>query len=172
MSAEQEYDLQVAITDYLRVVFPYIIFRSDLGGVRLSKGAAIKVKRIQKSRGFPDLSICASMIGYSGLYLELKPSKDDVFIKSRERLINGKASHLLEQCAVLMQLREQGYAADLVFGYTETVDSISEYLHGDVNFSYSYNVEKIVGCATPEQWLKARASSPVKLDILVNMLGF
>ena len=172
MSAEQEYDLQVTITDYLRVAFPHIIFRSDLGGVPLSKGAAIKVKRIQKSRGFPDLSICASMIGYSGLFLELKPSEDDVFIKSRERLINGKASHLLEQCAVLMQLREEGYAADLVFGYTEATDLIGDYLSRDVNFSYFYNIEKIVGCATPDQWLKARASSPVELGILVELLGF
>lgn len=170
MSQQQEYDLQVTIADYLRMAHPHVLFRSDMGGVRLSIGTAKKVKRIQKNRAFPDLFVFEQIGDFGGLFIELKIGEDQYFTKARDRLINGKATHLLEQCSVLMRLREKGYAADMVFSYEEAVECISLYLDG--KYTKTPTIPVVVSKITQDQWLRARSQSPVPLDILEGMLVF
>jgi hypothetical protein len=120
-----EQQLQETVCNYLKNKYPDVLFRSDLGGIRLSLGQATKVKRVQQSRAWPDLQICEARLGYHGLFIELK--KDG----ARVRLKNGELStdhHIQEQEAVLIKLRQRGYIAEFAVGYDEAIALINGYL--------------------------------------------
>lgn len=174
MSQQEEYLLQMAVTDYIKIAYPGVQFRCDMAGVRLTKKPAWEIKRIQKSRGFPDLFICKMSLDFGGAFIELKTSRDEIFTKSRHRLINGKATHILEQCAVLLDLNDNGYAVGLSYGYEEAVGMIDYYLRGEWNrtFYQFINIKEAVVYATEEQWQKALLTSPVNLTILEKYLRF
>lgn len=173
MTQQQEYQLQLSITDYLRAKYPRVQFRSDMAGVRLTVKPAGEMKRIQKSRGWPDLGIYKMVGGYGGLFLELKVSRDDVFTRAGDRLISGdKCTHILEQCAILTELERQGYAVGLCYGYDEAADAIDAYVVGEYETTDSYQafqIREAVGYATEEQWRKAQVNSQVDLSVLEGL---
>jgi hypothetical protein len=118
-----EYDLQRAVTQYLKYKYPHVLFRSDLGGIKLSKGMAIKYARLQHSSGFPDLMIYYQSKGKGGLAIELKTKP--VY------KINGelyKDSHLEKQARVLEYLRKQNFEADFCVGIDQAMVKIDNYL--------------------------------------------
>ena len=117
-----EYSLQVAVTKYLKFAYPNLIFRSDLGGVRLSRGLAIKMKKIQWSSGYPDLFIAQRNKKWGGLFLELKtktPYKKNGDLK--------KCEHLEKQSQMLKNLNERGYYATFSTGFEEAKKIIDWY---------------------------------------------
>jgi hypothetical protein len=75
---------------------------------------AVKLKRCGVQRGIPDLCIPIPSGSYHGLFLELK----------RER--GGKVS--FEQVEWLRFLREQGYYAEIAYGFEEAKKIVTEYL--------------------------------------------
>ena len=122
-SRSNEYDLQKAVCKYLKLQYPHVLFRSDLGGIKLSKGMAIKYSRLQHSSGFPDLIIYYQSKGKCGLAIELK-------IKPVYK-INGelfKDPHLEKQARILEYLREQNFEADFCVGIDQAIEKIDNYL--------------------------------------------
>lgn len=123
MACRSEFDLQIAVTKYLKYQYPNILFRSDLGGIRLTQGLATKAKKIQHSTGFPDLFIYYPSKGYNGLAIELKTKevlKKDGTLK--------KSEHLAQQQKVLDYLNEKKYYASFAVGFDEARTIIDDYL--------------------------------------------
>lgn len=118
--------LQQQVCDYLRMQYPNVIFRSDFAsGMKLSIGQAIKHKRLQSSRAWPDLFIVEPVepYGYIGLFIELKAV--NIYKKDGSLLKN---EHLAEQEACMQQLRERGYAATFAVGFEDAKQVIDTYL--------------------------------------------
>ena len=125
MGQKDEYQLQIQITDYLRLQYPNILFRSDLAGIRLPIGQATQVKRIQSDRGWPDLFIAEPRNGCPGLFLELKVSESDLYTKTGAL---RKSQHIREQTHMLGDLRQRGYRAEFAIGFDGAKSIIDEYL--------------------------------------------
>lgn len=121
----KEKNLQLAVCKFLKLQYPQVIFRSDLGGIKLTMGQAVQVKAIQHSRAFPDLFIAEPKNGFSGLFLELKRTGERVWLK------NGSLStdeHIQEQNKMLKNLRQRGYRAEFAIGIDDAINQINNYL--------------------------------------------
>lgn len=124
MDRQLEKHLHIKVCDYLRVAHPYALFRTDLGGIKLTMGQATQVKRMQGGkRAWPDLFIAEPRHGFCGLFIELK--NNQIF------KVDGslrKNDHVEEQAAVLEALQERGYKAVFAVGFDEARDIIDMYL--------------------------------------------
>ena len=130
-----ELELQAQVADYLRLQYPDVLFHSDFGsGIKLTKGQAVKQKRLQGGRrAWPDMFIAKpkivildDMATYiHGLFLELKRPGVKVYRIDGE-LVADK--HIREQEATLQELRERGYSAEFAVGFDEAKEIIDEYL--------------------------------------------
>lgn len=121
---QDEYLLQIAVSDYLKYKYPEILFRHDLGGLKVSIGQAKKIKRIQKEKGWPDLFIFEPKKGFYGFALELKKNKKSVYTK----LNNLKDQHVKQQDKILKYLVSRGYSAMFGFGIDDCIEKIDNYL--------------------------------------------
>lgn len=114
------------VCDYLRYQYPSVLFRTDYAaGLKLTMGQAIRHKRLQAVRAWPDLQVCEPRGKYHGLFLELKREGATV------RLKNGSLSsnpHIVEQAAILRDLRSRGYYADFGIGFIHAKQLIDWYL--------------------------------------------
>lgn len=123
---KNEENLHLRICDYLRKNYPDVLFRTDFSsGMKMSPGQAVKHKKFQKSRAWPDLFIAESNTLASGLFLEIKAENVIVFKK------NGKIrhnKHLIEQDKMLKELRKKGYRARFAIGYNQAIFEIQQYL--------------------------------------------
>lgn len=121
-----EENLHLKICDYLRKNYPDVLFRTDFSsGMKMSPGQAVKHKKFQKGRAWPDLFIAESNTLASGLFLEIKAENVIVFN------MNGKVrknKHLIEQDKMLKELRKKGYRARFAIGYEQAIFEIQEYL--------------------------------------------
>ena len=119
-----EYQLHKAVSTYLKLQYPNIIFRFDIEGVKLSKAQAGMNKAIQYDRGYPDLFIAEPRNGYCGLYIELKKDKTRL-LKLDGTWVN---EHLKEQNKMMYKLKSKGYACDFGIGFEQTKLIIDKYL--------------------------------------------
>jgi len=104
--------------------YPNVLFRTDLGGVKLTMGQAIKVKRLNGGRrAWPDLFIAACRGGYAGLFIELKNT--NIYRKDGTLLKN---EHLSEQAKMLDSLKQAGYQTTFAVGFAGAKDAIDTYL--------------------------------------------
>lgn len=121
-----ETDLQLQICQYIKIQYPEVIFRSDFAaGIKMTIGQAVRNKKMQSSRGYPDLVINEPKKGYNGLFLEVKNGKDKLYNK------NGtikKDAHIAEQAALLNELRGKGYCATFVVSFMDAKEVIDQYL--------------------------------------------
>lgn len=123
---KNEENLHLKICDYLRKNYPDVLFRTDFSsGMKMSPGQAVKHKKFQKSRAWPDLFIAESNTLASGLFLEIKAENVIVFKKNGEIRQN---KHLIEQDKMLKELRSKGYRARFVIGYDKAILEIQQYL--------------------------------------------
>ena len=120
-----EFDIACAISEYITLQYPKIIFRMDLGGIRLPIGLAKKAKRLNPNRAWPDLMICEPRGKYYGLFLELKRNEDDLYTRGGSF---RETKHIKEQKVVLRLLRTKGYQAEFTCGFEETKNLIDDYL--------------------------------------------
>lgn len=123
---KNEFDLQVMIANYLITNHPDIIFRSDLAGIKLSKGYATKLSQIQMPNfKHPDVFIAAPRGLYAGLYIELKLTPAKLYRKDGSFLMTA---HIQAQLSALERLRAAGYRAEFSVGLMATRNLIDEYL--------------------------------------------
>ena len=124
---KDELKIQMALAEYMQRRYPGIIFRSDLGGIRLTIGQAVQVKRLQGDWAFPDFQVCAARRGYYGLFIEIKVSASEVYRKDGTIRQN---KHIREQLEVLQRLLDEGYLALFGCGLDHCMETIDEYLGG------------------------------------------
>lgn len=136
-----EEDLHLKICDYLRKNYPDVLFRTDFSsGMKMSPGQAVKHKKFQKSRAWPDLFIAKAKIVehqvgiqpedtveylLSGLFLELKAEGTQIYKKDGTL---RKNKHIEEQAEMLKLLSQAGYRARFAIGYKQAIFEIQEYL--------------------------------------------
>lgn len=120
-----EKEIHCAICEYLRIQHPNLLFSSDAGGLRVSMGVIMEVKRKSCNHKIPDLLIFQPNSQYKGCFVEIKRSKDDLYLKSGKL----KTDHVKAQAECLFMLRELGYYAEFGIGFEDTIQKIETYLN-------------------------------------------
>jgi hypothetical protein len=105
--------IQEAVAIFLRCHNPYVLFTVSNGGIRLTIGQAVKMKRMGYQKGTPDIMIFEPRNKYHGLFIELKDDKGTLKDHQQEYLDH---------------LERRGYFAVACYGYQETIDVIEKYL--------------------------------------------
>jgi len=122
----KEEDLQISICEYLDLQYPNVIYTSDLSGIKLPVGLAVKAsKQRTKNYKIPDLLILHPNNQYHGLILELKKSRSALYLKDNVKISNAK--HIRDQLKTLLRLSDIGYKACFSCGFDETKQIIDEY---------------------------------------------
>ena len=109
----KESDIQIQVADWLRDKYPHVLFTAGLGGLRLSVGQAVKIKRMGYRNGTPDLQIWEPTESWRALFIELK----------REKGIASK-----EQRAFQIAAMKRRYLYEICYGYGQTIATIKNYL--------------------------------------------
>lgn len=126
-----EAGLHEAVCKYISLMYPGVIFNSDMSGVRLNKGQAIRASKLRSSRGFPDIVIYEPkyqdvQVSFSGcLFIELKAEGTKIKKKDGTLVAN---THIREQAAMIQELRERGYVAEFACGFDQAKQIIDKYL--------------------------------------------
>jgi hypothetical protein len=120
----KESDIYLAISKYMAIKYPNVIWRFDFSaGMKMTLGQAKRHKAMNPHRGYPDLFICKCRGGYGGLYLEIK----QVNIRKKDgQLFTDK--HLQEQSEMLLHLERSGYKAEFAVGLQQCIAKIDSYL--------------------------------------------
>lgn len=104
---------QMRLVEYVKHKYPDLLFTSSLGGVRVSIGVAVKMKKLGYRKSWPDLSFAEARGGYFGLYIELKN-------------LSGRLDP--DQKDFLITATERGYFAQCAIGYHGAVHIIDRYM--------------------------------------------
>lgn len=131
---KKEFYLQASVCDYLNRMYPKVIYRSDLAGIKMTIGQATQIKMIQKYRGWPDIIIYENAIfrtnkeeyfkTFCGLAIEIKCEKKDIFKKNGE----PRNKHIIEQWKIIEELKRRGFMALFGIGFDHIREKIDEYL--------------------------------------------
>lgn len=128
------------VCEYLKMQYPKVLFNTDLSGIRLTMGQAVKAKKFRSSNGFPDIVIYKasrkilftplSPVGgeikkYHGLFIELKRKGEKIYKKDG---VTPKNEHVSEQIDMLNKLQMEGYYACFCIGFDEAKKLIDWYL--------------------------------------------
>ena len=108
-----EYEIQCTIAEYLDRIG--VLWSASAGGVRLSIGAARKLKQSGYRKGCPDIMIFEPRGQYHGLMIELKAN----------RKTSRPYSHQVE---FVKRLKDNGYYAVVSYGFDMTMHIIKDYL--------------------------------------------
>ena len=126
MKAQPESIIREELSWYLRNQYPGVIARFDTASdLKLTMMQAIRQKRLNPHRGFPDLLILEPRGEYHALAVELKAGDVTVF-KADGTLRADK--HLEEQQVFLEWLRSKGYMAVFAVGLAQAIDVIDAYM--------------------------------------------
>jgi len=120
---KKEEKLQIAVSKYLKLQYPDVIFTAESSGLKLTIGQAVIAKKLRSDRGLPDLMILEPNKYKYGLFIELKA--EGVRLKNGDMPNN---EHIREQAALLVRLWDRGYAAYFACGFDEAKEIIDEYL--------------------------------------------
>ncbi len=122
----KEESLQIAVSKYLLMAYPGVIFTAESSGIRLTMGQAVKAKKQRSQRGLPDLMIFKARWGFNGLLIELKKEGQSPFKLKDGELKAG--DHLREQAKAIKDLRREGYHACFCTGFDEARNVIDLYM--------------------------------------------
>ena len=131
-----EQSIQQQVCSYLRKEYPHIMFRTDGGGLKLSKTQAIQYARGQSHNGWPDLFLPYPSRGYHGLYLELKKDGTAIYLtrgKNAGKLVGNE--HIKNQAYILTRLNHLNYFARFAVGTKKAIDIIDWYLEKPKNLT-------------------------------------
>lgn len=142
-----EENLHQQVVDYIKLQYPDIMFRTDFAaGIKMTQGQAVKHKRLQSGRAWPDLFIAAPMykdkaVDFYGLFIELK--KDGTKLKRTKdaaKPLKGENftrkagdwfdKHIEEQANTLQMLGMNGYCVSFAIGFDDAKGLIDKYLAG------------------------------------------
>jgi hypothetical protein len=122
---DNEAILHEQVCSYLKLQYPSVLFRTDMGGVRLMPGQARKQARLQAGRSWPDIMVAEPRKGYHGMFLELKREGTTIWLRDGSLTIN---KHIREQMDLLILLAAKGYNAQMVVGFESAKRAIDHYL--------------------------------------------
>ena len=114
------------ICTYMNLQYPNVIYTSDASGMRLTIGLRMEAKAKRcKNYVIPDLIILQPNHIYSGLVLEIKKSRNDLYKKDGSFL---KSEHIEAQAKAISRMTDLGYFARFACGFDEAKAFIDEYM--------------------------------------------
>lgn len=124
--------LHEQVVQYLKMQYPAVIFRTDFAaGMKLPIWLAVRQKKMQSGRGYPDLFVAEPRtidnMTYYGLFLELK-KEGEVIYRQDGAIRASKDNHLAEQQAMIIRLTELGYSAHFAIGFDQAQTLLDWYL--------------------------------------------
>lgn len=118
--------LHEQVCDWMRLAYPDLLFRTDFAaGEKLTMPQAIRNKRLQKCKSWPDIFIAKPIGKYGGLFLELKKPGTVLYLKDGSFT---KDTHLNAQRKILEELEQQGYRASFAIGMDHVEQLVKGYL--------------------------------------------
>lgn len=124
MKPEQMVALKLA--NWFKINQQKIIYRFDLAAdLKLSIGQAKRNKQLNRFSKYPDLFIAETTKSFSGLYIELKATREDLYKKDGDF---KKNDHIDGQRMMLQALRARGYKAEFACGLEEAQTIILNYM--------------------------------------------
>jgi hypothetical protein len=124
-----EKELHQQICDYIRLQYPKVLFNTDLSGIKLTIGQAVRVKKMRSCSGFPDIFIAHKHNNFGGLFLEVKKNYSEIWLKNGEYKDNH---HIIDQLIVLNKLMDQGYAAWWAYSFDQAKRTIDSYMNNGI----------------------------------------
>ncbi len=125
-----EYQLHLSVVEYVQYQYPDLMWYSDLNGVRLPIGLAVKVKRLQHPQNkWLDIFFPEPRGDYNGLFIELKCETygargyllKDGCLSTRE--------HIQAQQKAIDYLLARNFAAFFAGGFDEAKTIIDDYFN-------------------------------------------
>ena len=121
----QEESVHIAISAYLRMQYPNVLFTSESSGIRVNIRLRSVLKQQRSTHKQPDMIILQPKGIFHGLILEIKKDHSDVFLKDGSI---SKKAHIQEQNATIVMLRELGYCAMFACGFDDAKSKIDNYM--------------------------------------------
>jgi hypothetical protein len=129
--SKSEESLQIAISQYLRLQYPDVLFTAESSGIRLTMGQAVKAKKQRCGRGLPDMLILEPRGIFKGLMLELKREGERIWLRDGS-LSSDK--HIQEQKDIHDLLEVRGYKAEFCIGFASAKAIIDTYMKAPENY--------------------------------------
>ena len=120
-----EEQIHLEICKYIKSRYPTILFTSESSGIRVFWKQAKKLKAMRSCAGLPDIMIFEPLKQKAGMFLVVKKDGTKIYRKDGEL---RKDKHLNEQEEILHQLKQKGYYAEFVVGFSEAKRIIDWYL--------------------------------------------
>lgn len=127
--AKKEESLSKAVSRYLQIQYPNIVFTCDASGVKLTMGQAVSLKAQRSVHKIPDMIILKPNADYHGLILELKSIDSSPFLKDGSL---SKSVHVQEQNKTLNILLNAGYYAVFAVGFDNAKEIIDKYMKSEI----------------------------------------
>ena len=124
--AKKEEQLSKAVSKYLKIQYPDVVFTCDASGVRLTMGQATALKAQRSVHKIPDMIILKPNGEYHGLILELKSEDSSPYLKDGSL---SKGQHIQEQNQTLTALLNIGYYAVFAVGFDNAKKIIDDYFN-------------------------------------------
>ena len=127
MAQQTESQLHEAVCNYIRLQYPNVLFNSDMSGIKLTMGQAIKAKKLRSNSGFPDLIIYKSRLSCfntAGLCVELKKDGTKIYKKNGDYATD----HIKKQNEILLRLQKCSFEVHFAIGFSDAKRIIDNYL--------------------------------------------
>lgn len=112
---------QEVVAKYIDLLYPGILWTASAGGMRVSIGTIMKMKRAGYKNGCPDVLLFEPRGEWKGLFIELKKPADKL-----HGLDKGRTNP--EQKLFLRMAEERGFCAKVCWGANEAIACIDHYL--------------------------------------------
>lgn len=126
MQKPLESTIHKQICDYIKLQYPDVMFVTDLSGIKLTIGQAVKLKSLRSTRAWPDLFIAKPNSRYCGMFLEIK--RDSIEVYRKDGSLKTNIQHVKEQSDVLDKLCSKKYFANFACGFDEAKEMIDKYM--------------------------------------------
>jgi hypothetical protein len=127
---------QKQLLNWVKIQYPNLLYTEDLGGIKLTIGQAVQVKKSRARRGHPDLMFqkvfkdSYGQVIFCGLAIEFKRKGEQIVKKDGEL---RKNTHLKEQYDYLLALRKESWFTCFAVGFLEAQDIIKTYMSNDID---------------------------------------
>ncbi len=118
---------QTTFAAFVKLMYPDVIFVSDISGMYLTIGQRVKVSAQRSEGKFLDMTFYEPRGKYHGLVIEMKADDESPFKVKDGKLKSDK--RVIEQAKMMERLRKRGYKAEFAVGYNEAVRIFKEYIN-------------------------------------------